>query len=543
MKKRTALSIALTCATLFGQVVHAQSESNVGELISETTETIQIELKLLSQGISTPTSVATAYTNRGKLFLLAAEKPFEAEQDFHAAVKMLKSAPRPKEKRAFQDWMQANGDTLLPLAQAEHKLGRPRDAVKTATQAIEVYRQLVAEGRESAEPLVAYAVKTKFAIIPDLQPLEESERTRALEEADIAIAYLQKWSAKNNGEFFASERVALCKAREAIAKRPKTTGSKESVSILVTNPAATKSVVVDDAEKHPDYSDRPYGVWLSKAVYVNQFFPGMQVTLSDRWVRGEPIADPLNVVHMNGKRIPEGETAIKRDQIFRALVLFAEAEYGGEVNTLEVRYQGIHKGSAEVAMDLAIMQFRHDMAAVSPVIAKTIETRTQVCIEGMQFDVVDTDRFYQNFTLHHRIHLCKVEDQIVSFAWSFGRPEVRLEIDARLADMIEWLPKNHLEAEREKDRVSKQPLIAAKRAQPEMLKRQTEIDELLKARAFWVRQVWTTLKRPIRGGFFAGDAYRMGLATTANEYYNRALGTAQLAAAKSSEFTTLLLSE
>ncbi len=47
-----------------------------------------------------------------------------------------------------------------------------------------------------------------------------------------------------------------------------------------------------------------------------------------------------------------------------------------------------------------------------------------------------------------------------------------------------------------------------------MQKRQAEIDDLVKARAFNVRQVWSTLTRPVRGSFFAGDAVALVFRTS-----------------------------
>lgn len=541
--KPSHLIVALTLIVpLLPDVGWSQSESNIEELIDEATDTIQTDLQMQLRGIVSLSGVATSYTNRGQLYLFGANKPAEAEADFLAAIKMLKARQPPTEASELRLWTQAAGDSLVHLALAQRKRGRPVDAVASASRAIRAYRQLVEKGNEVSEPMVVYAVKIKLAALSDLESIGSGEQVQAIEEADLAIDILQKWSSKDDGEFFAAERVAVLATKKTLLLRfsaDTSNAMSQEETPLVEN---KKNASVKSAAAKISYANRPYGVWLNDRVYVNEYFPAMKLALPEGWVRGNAVEEPLEVRQLNALLIAEGTSDVSRNKIGTALVVFAKADYGSEVNTLQVRYRGVQSFTAPIAIDIAINDFRRAMSAVSPVIAETIETRSQVYLNGVKYDFIDTDRLYQDFTLHHRIYFAHVEDQIVSFEWSFGRPEMRSLFDGMMINCVEWL----IDESSSGHVVAANHLQRASQAEPppqEIKELESEIDELVKQRAFYVRQLWSTLKRPASGGFFTAGADRARRFSVANEYYNIAAAKANLAAEKSTQLTNLLLAK
>ncbi len=229
MKKLWFTMLLATSLSCLGLKAFGQSSETIDKMITEETANIQSKIALQRNGLGDPTLTAMAYSNRGKV-LFFAQKHEEAERDFLQAIKLLESAPRPTDPDGKYFLEKTGSDAHVFLAQAQQAQGRPQEAFKTAAIAVRGYQKIASNGAEEVEPLVAYAVKTRIAALQEMKTVDKSERQEALQEADIALALLKKWSSKENGKFFADERELLVKAIEDVVQRAEQVSSQENQS-------------------------------------------------------------------------------------------------------------------------------------------------------------------------------------------------------------------------------------------------------------------------------------------------------------------------
>jgi hypothetical protein len=125
------------------------------------------------------------------------------------------------------------------------------------------------------------------------------------------------------------------------------------------------------------------------------------------------------------------------DKVRRASVLWAKADYGVELHTLEVLIEKMPPGktwkkkAAKVEERLIAGLSTGARLLVQPLVA-----RSTTWIDGRACEAIDFEGFYERQTVHMRTYLLPVGDHLLAVEWSFSNPAERANIDAKMREMF-----------------------------------------------------------------------------------------------------------
>src|SRR5690606_19352488 len=134
---------------------------------------------------------------RGESYLLYLGRPELARADLAAAISTFERVIADAECDAADLSLAISHfpRSLLFRGHAQRELGRLDAALADVTRAVERFEEAIAAGRESLEPLFAWALQSRAEILLEAY----GDGAGARRDLDLAIAILGKWSRRQEG--------------------------------------------------------------------------------------------------------------------------------------------------------------------------------------------------------------------------------------------------------------------------------------------------------------------------------------------------------